>query len=98
MSLAPKMDEIRCCVSDWKPDAACFTETWLHASINDNHIDIPEYNFISKNRTTGIHGGVGLYINNSIKFRLLAHLQVNNMEVLWVWLRPKRLPRGVPVN
>ncbi len=54
------------------------------------------YNFISKNRTTGIHGGVGLYIKNSIKFRLLAHLQVNNMEVLWVWLRPKRLPRGVP--
>ena len=96
MSLAPKIDEIRCCVLDWKPDVACFTETWLHASINDNHIDIPEYNFISKNRTTGIHGGVGLYIKNFIKFRLLAHLQVNNMEVLWVWLRPKRLPRGVP--
>ncbi len=35
-------------------------------------------------------------IKNPIKFRLLAHLQVNNMEVLWVWLRPKRLPRGVP--
>ncbi len=96
MSLAPKIDEIRCCVLDWKPDVACFTETWLHESINDNHIDIPEYSFISKNRTTGIHGGVGLYIKNSIKFRLLAHLQVNNMEVLWVWLRPKRLPRGVP--
>ncbi len=97
MSIAPKIDEIRCCVLDWKPDVACFTETcYVHESINDNHIDIPEYNFISKNRTTGIHGGVGLYIKNSIKIRLLAHLQVNNMEVLWVWLRPKRLPRGVP--
>ena len=68
MSLAPKIDEIRCCDLDWKPDVACFTETWLHDSINDNHTYIPEYNFISKNRTTGIHGGVGLYNKDSIKF------------------------------
>ena len=45
MSLALKIDEIRCCVLDWKPDVACFTETWLHDSINDNHIYIPEYNY-----------------------------------------------------
>jgi hypothetical protein len=54
MSLAPKINEIRCCVLDWKPDVACFTETWLHDSINDNHTYIPEYNFISKNRTSRI--------------------------------------------
>ena len=96
MSLAPKIDEIRCCILELKPDVACFTETWLHDSINVNHIYIPEYNFILKNRTTGIHGGVGLYIKNSIHFKSLAHLQVNNIEVLWTWLRPKRLPRGVP--
>ena len=35
------------------------------------------------------------YIKNSINFKSLAHLQVNNIEVLWAWLRPKRL-RGVP--
>ena len=96
MSLAPKIDEIRCCILELKPDVACFTETWLHDSINDNHIYIPEFNFILKNRTTGTHGGVSLYIKNSINFKSLAHLQVNNIEVLWAWLRPKRLPRGVP--
>jgi exonuclease III len=96
VSLAPKINEIRCCVLDWKPDVACFTETWPHDSINDNHTYIPEYNFISKNRTTGIHGSVGLYIKDSIKFRSLAHLQVNSIEVLWAWLGPKMLPRGVP--
>ena len=96
MSLAPKIDEIRtCCILELKPDVACFTETWLHDSINDNHIYIPEYNFILRNRTTGTHGGVGLYIKNSINFKSLAHLQVNNIEVLWAWLRPMRLPRGV---
>ena len=30
MSLAPKIDEIRCCILKLKPDVACFTETWLH--------------------------------------------------------------------
>ena len=83
MSLAPKIDEIRCCILELKPDAAFFTETWLHDSINDNHIYIPKYNFILKNRTTGIHGGVDLYIKNSINFKSLAHHQVNNIEVLW---------------
>ena len=96
MSLAPKIDEIRCCVSNWKPDVACFTETWLHDAINDNHIHIPGYNFISKNRTTGSHGGVCLYIKNSMKFKSVADLQVHDIEVLWVWLRPRRLPRGTP--
>ena len=96
MSLAPNIDEIRCCVSNWKPDVACFTETWLHDAINDNHIHIPGYNFISKNRTTGSHGGVCLYIKNSIKFKSLADLQVYDIEVLWVWLRPRRLPCGIP--
>ena len=79
MSLAPTFDEIRCSILELKPDVACFTETWLHDSINDNHIYIPEYNFILKNRTTGIHGSVGLYIKNSINFKSLAHLQVNNI-------------------
>ena len=65
MSLAPKIDETRCGILELKPDVACFTETWLHDSINNNHIYIPEYNFILKNRTKGIHGGVGIYIKNS---------------------------------
>ena len=56
MSLAPKIDEIRCCILELKPDVACLTETWLHDSINDNHIYIPEYNFSLKNRAAGIHG------------------------------------------
>ena len=60
MSLAPKIDEIRCCILELKPDVACFTETWLDDSINDNHMYIPDNNFILKNRMTGIRGGVGL--------------------------------------
>ena len=76
------------------PDAACITETWLHGSIDESCLYIDGYNFIFKNRSVGCHGGVGLYIKNSISFECLNHLQHPLLEVLWVRLTPKRLPRG----
>lgn len=97
MSLCPKMDELRCFVDNKKPDLVSLTETWIYDSIVcENHLHIPGYNFILKNRTTGIHGGVGLYINNKIKFKALTDLYHPNLEVLWAHLRPPRLPRGYP--
>ena len=44
MSLAPKIDEITLCVTERKPDLACFTETWLHDAISEDCINIPGYN------------------------------------------------------
>ena len=96
MSIAPKIDEVRCVILDVKPDLAFFTETWLRDTISENHLHIPGYHFTARNRTTDIHGGVGLYIKNSIKFRSLDHLHDPDFETLWTWLRPTRLPRGIP--
>ena len=96
MSLAPKIDEITLCMSEMKPDLACFTETWFHDGISTDCINISGYNLIYKNRTSGIHGGVCTYIRNSIKFKTLNFLHHPDFEVLWVYVRPKRLPRGVP--
>ena len=61
-----------------------------------NRVYIAGYNFIFKKRSGGCHGGVGLYIKNSISFKCLDHLQHPVLEVLWVRLTPKRLPRGFP--
>ena len=61
-----------------------------------NHIHIPEYNIVCKNRTTGSHGGVCLYIKNTIQFEILDNLHNEQIEVLWIKTRPTRLPRGVP--
>ena len=93
MSLAPKIDEITLCIIELKPNLACFTGNWLHDCINTNSINIPGYNLIYKNRH---HSGVCTYIRNSIKFKTLNHLHHPDFEVLWVHIRPKRLPRGVP--
>ncbi|XP_022787043.1 uncharacterized protein LOC111327189 [Stylophora pistillata] len=96
MSLAPKIDEARSTILDYKPNLGFITETWLRDTISRNHLHIPSYSFISRNRTTDIHGGIGLSIVDSIRYRSLDHLQDPEHEVLWAWLRPKRLPRGTP--
>ena len=94
MSLAPKIDELRCFVNDTKPDLISLTKTWINDSVSD-HLNIPGYNMVLKNRTSGIHGGVGLYIRNSIKFQALPDLYHPELEVLWSYMQPTRLTRGI---
>ena len=95
MSLAPKIDEINYFMSTERPDIACFTETWLKDSIDDNVIDISDYSVVCKNRSHAQHGGVCMYIKNGLKFSKLHEYEYNTSnEVLWCKLQPHRLPRG----
>ena len=96
MSLTSKIDEVSCFMKTHNPDVACITETWLQGSIDESCLYIAGYNFIFKNRSGGCHGGVGLYIKNSISFKYLDHLQHPVLELVWVRLTPKRLPREFP--
>ena len=96
MSLVPKVDEIRVLVSQRYFDFLFLTETWLRNVIGDNQVSLESFNLIRRDRLLGVHGGVCLYIRAEIKFRRLDELENNDFEVLWVYTRPKRLPRGVP--
>ena len=102
MSLTPKIDEVSCFMKTHNPDVAYITKTWLQGSIDESCLYIAGYNLIFKNCSGGCHGGVGLYIKNSISFKCLhiylpfKYLQHPVLEVLWVRLTPKRLPRGFP--
>ena len=96
MSLAPKIDEVNYFATRKNPDLICLTETWLTEAISENCINIPGYYLTCKNRSTGAHGGVCVYINNSIQYKTLDQLHHPELEVLWVHIRPKRLPRGIP--
>ena len=87
MSLAPKIDEVTCFITDMKPDLTCITETQLNESISESCLYIEGHNFIYKNRSTDSHGGVVLYINNSIPYQRLDHLHHSDFEVLLVSLR-----------
>lgn len=61
--------------------------TWLLNIISTFHL---------KNRRSGVHGGVGLNINNTMKYKALTDVYQHELEVLWAHLRHVWLPRGLP--
>ena len=96
MSLSPKMDELSH-VQNANYDLVCITETWLQQHIPDSVVAINGYNVIRRDRRVSTHGGVCMYVKDKIPYSVLADFEdeSNILEVLWVKLRPTRLPRGV---
>ena len=94
-SLAPKIDEVRHYAHYANLDLICLTETWLHCHIQDSVVSINGFNLIRKDRQEGSHGGVCVFIKDLIPFIVLEDLSESPLEVLWIKLRPTRLPRGV---
>ena len=99
MSLAPKIDEVSHVVQNANYDLVCITESWLRQHIPDSVIAINGYNIIRRDRKEATHGGVCMYIKESIPFSVLDFSEVDenpvfDFEVLWAKLRPTRLPRG----
>ena len=95
MSLSPKIDEIQHTIQNANLDFACFTETWLQSHIYDSVVSIPGYNLVRRDRHEQIHGGVCMFIKNSIQFSVLDHLLDPSFEVLWIELKPSHLPRAI---
>ncbi len=94
MSLSPKIDELRQFAKDHEPTIMCFTETWLKDIVDNNAISIDHYSLIRKDRIRAQHGGVCLYVRDSIPATVLTEYDVGEVEILWCKLRPNRLPRG----
>ena len=93
-SLAPKIDELRHYVQHANPEFVCITETWLKSHIPNSVVDLNGYYLARKDRQGKECGGVCTFIKDSIKFSVLDDLFDQNLEVLWLKLRPKRLTRG----
>jgi hypothetical protein len=69
-------------------DVLAFTETWLNASIPSSDLLIPNFhNPLRKDRTGDSHGGVILYIKDSIPCLRRPDLELNNLESIWVELK-----------
>ena len=74
-------------------DFVSFVETWLQGHIHDNVVDIQGYNLIRRDRCERQHGGVCIYIKDTIEFSVLDELFDSLFEVLWINMRLTR-----PVN
>ena len=88
MSLAPKIDELRHIAKYANLDCICITESWLQSHIEDTVVDLEGFNIIRRDRFNTVHGGVCMYVKDSINFTI-------SFETLWIQLRPTRLPRGL---
>ena len=94
MSFVPKIDEVQEVVRSGNYQFISLVETWLQNHIHDHVIDIDGYNLIRRDRINGQHGGVCMYIKDSIRFELLETISNEQFEVLWVNLNLPKLPRG----
>ena len=94
MSLVPKIDELHCISKNVNLDCLCIVETWLQSHIHDNIVTLEGYNIIRRDRIEAIHGGVCMFIKDTLKFTVLENLQEVDFEALWIKILPSRLPRG----
>lgn len=57
------------------------TETWLSENKDINLISLPNYSFVHNCRTERTGGGVGMYINNNLKFKQRTDLDQFDKDI-----------------
>lgn len=65
-SLMSKFSQLLVEVDSKAPTVIVITETWLHDRIPDSYVNIPGYNLFRRFRPDDPHGGVPIYVLNSI--------------------------------
>ena len=88
-----KIDELEVIITDFNVSIACVTETWFKQYIDDDRIVIGGFNCERKDRLNKRAGGVVCYLRNSMVYTRMVELEDQTLEVLWLKIMPKRLPR-----
>ena len=93
-SLCNKMTEFRHSLVTHQVDVACVSETWFKPS-GAEYYGCENYVMFSKSRETQQGGGVAAYVSGSIPTRELDVHVPDNVECLWLYIRPHILPRSL---
>ena len=95
-SLNNKMEEFTVVARDYDPDLVSVSETWFDINTVEAQYNIPGYLCQTKNRIGRRGGGVALYIKDCMNPTPVTFISVPpELEVIWMRLRPHRLPRNV---
>ena len=65
-------------------DILTFSETWLGNSTNTDDIAIPSFHLPERKDRQDNHGGVLIYIRDTIKYRRRQDLELLGLECIWV--------------
>ena len=72
----------------------CVTETLFKSYMDDKNLSIEGFSQERKDRCDGrTVGGVACYIRNSFMYKRLSNLEETELEVIWLKIMPKKLPR-----
>ena len=72
-------------------DISAFTETWLSPSIDTNELLLHSFNTLErKDRTGDSHGGVIIYVKDSLCYKRCEDLEPRNIESIWLELTNNR--------
>ena len=96
-ALSNKIPEIYEIARSNSAEIICITESWCNSNIPDECIAIPGFNLYRRDRQDGRNGGgVVCYISESLPTCKVWHeLDKNDLETIWITMRPKSLPRGI---
>ncbi|XP_072046799.1 uncharacterized protein [Amphiura filiformis] len=99
-SLVEKLDETEVILSQNDSQIFVVSETWFHPGLPDSKMNIPQYNLFSvsrqKEHSLERGGGVAVYVKNNITSYLITEITVpEELECVWVMVRPHRMPREV---
>ena len=54
-------------LAHWKSDVVCLSETWLRpTSITDSYVNVSDYVYFRRDRSSGQHGGLLAYVKFSL--------------------------------
>lgn len=68
----------------------CFSESRLSSHISDAELSIPGYNIIRKDADGPNRTGLLVYVNQCIKYKLLPHFDIPELETLWLEVSLKK--------
>ena len=71
-------------------DVLAFTETWLNSSYSSHDIRLESFREPErKDRVGDSHGGVIIYVKDSIHYRRRNNLELQGIECIWIQLTLK---------
>ena len=66
----------------------------MQSHIHDSVVSLDGYNIVRRDRKERLQGGVCIYIKDTFHYLAINELADTSLEVLWVHMYPRRLPRG----
>lgn len=94
-NLSSKIDKLHQVAIHNKTDVICITESWLSQLIPDSAVSLPGFLLLRDDRENLSGGGVCVYSKENSPCKRLAEMEQEEVESLWVQLRPHSLPINI---